>query len=326
MITKLSIFLNIYKKIKFIRAVENKVAEERKNNIIKGPVHLCIGQEAIASAVSEIINIGKNKDRVFGNHRSHAHLLSLGSNLSKFFAELLAKPYGLSKGFGGSMHLFDSSVGFFGSTPIVAGTIPIAIGSAFEQKYLKKKNITIVYFGDGATEEGVFHECLNLSKNYNIPIIFICENNYMASHMHISERQVNSDVSKFSKNIKIKTIKVDGNNVFLLHKEIYKLYKYCKKFKLPGFVEAKTYRWLGHVDWREDVDVGVKRSKSIIKYWKNRDPLILLEKKLIKKKILNFNKIKLIERNISKKILIAWKLALSKKCSTNLLIKNVYGN
>ena len=157
-----------------IRITENKLALERKNKKIGGPVHLGVGQEGIAVGISSQLN---KKDMVFGAHRSHSHLLALESSVYKLFAEVLGKNTGHSKGMGGSMHLIDKSNGFFGSVPIVAGTVPLATGAALSAKMKKNSQIAVSYFGDGAIEEGIVHESLNLASLLKLPIIFVLENN-----------------------------------------------------------------------------------------------------------------------------------------------------
>ena len=152
-----------------IRKSEQKIAEMKKKAVIKGPVHLGVGQEAIAVGISKRLT---SSDDVFGNHRSHSHLLALGSDLRRFFAEILGKSSGLSKGMGGSMHLLDESVGFYGSVPIVSGTVPLAVGASLSAKLNDSNNIAVSYFGDGAVEEGVVHESMNLAKVLNLPILY----------------------------------------------------------------------------------------------------------------------------------------------------------
>ena len=247
-----------------IRLVENKIAYHKKNGDIKGPVHLGAGQEAIAIGVAENLKKG---DKVFGAHRSHAHILSLGSDIKKLFAEILGKETGHSKGMGGSMHLQDKEKGFYGSVPIVSGTIPIAVGAALASKLKCEKNIAVAYFGDGAVEEGVFHESLNLAKVLDCPIIFVCENNLFSSHMHISKRQPYSSQSRFAISHGIPYRTIDGNNIKECLKTSSELINISRDNSTPTFIEAVTFRLYGHVDWREDIDVGVNRSKKELDLW-----------------------------------------------------------
>ncbi len=203
-----------------IRKVEQKLALEKKNGSILGPVHLGVGQEAIAVGVSQNL---KKTDRVFGGHRSHSHLLSLNPDIYKLFAEVLGKKSGFSKGMGGSMHLFDQSNGFYGATPIVAGTVPLAVGAALASKMQNLKDIGVSYLGDGAVEEGVVHESFNLAKVLKTPVLFVIENNLFASHMHISLRQPSESVSRFADANHIPYKLLDGNDIVSVAQDYFEL-------------------------------------------------------------------------------------------------------
>ena len=253
-----------------IRLVEKHIAESKKNNLIRGPVHLGVGQEAVAVGVSHHL---RPTDFVFGAHRSHSHLLALNSNIFNFFAELLGRSTGLSKGMGGSMHLIDKSVGFCGSVPIVSGTVPLAVGAAMASRLSGNENVSVAYFGDGACEEGVVHESLNLASLNREPVVFVVENNLFASHMHISQRQQSNSTARFALPNNVNSKIVDGNDVVAVSNAACELITNARNGLGPGFLEAVTYRWYGHVDWREDIDVGVNRSKEDILAWKKADPV-----------------------------------------------------
>jgi pyruvate dehydrogenase E1 component alpha subunit len=261
-----------------IRAVERKLADGRRDGIIGGPVHLSVGQEAVAVGVSKYL---RSTDRVFGAHRSHSHLLALGSDIRKLFAEILGRDTGHSRGMGGSMHLWDQSVGFFGSVPIVAGTVPLAVGAAMASRLQSKGDIAVAYFGDGACEEGVVHESMNLAQMQKDPVLFVVENNMFASHMHMSTRQPLNSVSRLAFASDMQFRVVDGNDVLAVSKAASELISAARAGNGPGFIEAVTYRWYGHVDWREDIDVGVNRSKEDVDNWKRRDPILRLCKGMI---------------------------------------------
>lgn len=260
-----------------LRSVEEKIAEERKSGAIGGPVHLGIGQEAIPVGLSENID---STDYVFGAHRSHYHILALDSSIKRLFAEVLGKQAGLSKGMGGSMHLIDTENGFYGSTPIVAGTVSLAVGAALTAKKAKEKQIAVAYLGDGACEEGVVHESFNFASAYDLPILFVCENNFFSSHMHITQRQPEYSISRFASANSIRSIQLDGNNVLDIYGQATDLIAYIRRESKPAFIEAFTYRWRGHVDWRDDTDVGVCRSSEDLSSWKKFDPISTLKSKL----------------------------------------------
>jgi len=305
-----------------IRFVEIKLAKMRKSKAIGGPVHLGAGQEAIAVGVSKFL---RKTDRVFSGHRSHSHLLAQGSSPKKLFSEVLGKRTGFTKGMGGSMHLWDESNGFYGSVPIVAGTVALAVGAGLAAKFQRKNDIAVAYFGDGAVEEGVVHESLNLARQLMIPILFVCENNFFSSHMHISQRQPLESVARFAAANDIEASVIDGNNLIAVENEAERLIELSRKSSVPVFIEAITYRHYGHVDWREDIDVGVNRSGEDLAMWKARDPILriesaLLEAKLISKKELDINKTKIIHQIESD-----WEEALKEpEAEDDSFLKDVY--
>lgn len=253
-----------------IRNTENMLAEKRRQGKIGGPVHLAAGQEAIAVGISNSL---EDKDFIFSAHRSHAHLLALDPNPYGLFAEVLGRSTGLSKGFGGSMHLWNGKSGFKGSVPIVSGTIPLAVGAGLASKLRKDSSIGVAYFGDGAMEEGVVHESLNFASKLEIPILFVCENNYFSSHLHINERQPSRFNARFAVAHQIESRVVDGNNIKSVIENSRELINYIRSSHRPAFLETFTYRLYGHVDWREDIDVGVGRSVDDLNVWRARDPL-----------------------------------------------------
>lgn len=253
-----------------IRKFESIVASGRQSGLIGGPTHLCSGQEAIAAGVSIWLT---SEDFVFSAHRSHGHALALDCDPRELFAEILGKKSGTNGGFGGSMHISDPSRGFVGSVPIVAGTVPLAIGAAFTAKYRGTSKIAVAYFGDGAVEEGVVHESLNLAKVLNLPILFVCENNYFSSHMHVSIRQPSDRLLRFAEAHNIQGKSIDGNDALAVMAAAKELIQIARAGEGPVFLEATTYRHFGHVDWRRDLDVGVNRSKEDLDSWMLLDPI-----------------------------------------------------
>lgn len=266
------------KNMQLIRTVENQIAEMRRVGKIGGPVHLGAGQEAIAVGISNHL---QKSDRVFSAHRSHAHLLALGSDPKALFAEVLGRSTGLTRGMGGSMHLWDQPNGFYGSVPIVAGTVPLAVGAGLAAKMQSTSDIAVAYFGDGAAEEGVVHESLNLASQLKIPILFVCENNLFSSHMHISQRQPLQSVARFAIANGIPYKVVDGNDLIKVNDAAAELINFSRAGNGPVFIEAVTYRQYGHVDWRDDIDVGVNRSSKDLATWRSRDPITRLSRALI---------------------------------------------
>ena len=252
-----------------IRCAEEKIGDEFGKSVIKCPCHLVIGQEAPAVAVAAHIKQG---DRVFGAHRSHAHFLALGGSLHHLLAEVLGKDTGCSRGMGGSMHLLDRAHNFFGSVPIVGATVPIATGAALAAKMDGAGGVAVSYLGDGATEEGVFHESLNFASVFKLPVIYVVENNLFSSHLHISLRQPFDSICRYAAAHGVAWQRVDGNDTVAMAHAASTAIAAARAGQGPQLIEAVTYRWRGHVGHREDNDVGVQRKEGHAE-WKKRDPI-----------------------------------------------------
>lgn len=266
--------IDFLKKMIQIRVVEEEIAHLVSSKSANCPCHLGIGQEAIPVGVSKFL---RKTDRVFGAHRSHGHYLAMGGSSYKLLAEILGKETGCSKGMGGSMHIVDRENGFSGSVPIVSGTIPLAVGAAMAAKMDGKQDIGVAYFGDGACEEGIFHESLNAAISMDLPTLFIAENNLFSSHLDIHLRQPSNKLSRFAEAHKINYAIVDGNDVCQVAKVSEKIINDCRKKNIPGFIEAVTYRILGHVGADPNIDVGLKRMPEDIAAWKKKDPIKRVE-------------------------------------------------
>jgi pyruvate dehydrogenase E1 component alpha subunit len=184
----------------------------------------------------------------------------------------------MSRGMGGSMHLWDEPNGFYGSVPIVAGTVPLAVGCGLAAKLKGSTDIAVVYFGDGAVEEGAVQESLNFAKVLGARVLFVSENNFFSSHMHISLRQPSNATARFAVAHCLPHEVVDGNDVVAVTRAAARLVEPIRRGDGPAFLEAVTFRWLGHVDWREDLDVGVARSADDVHQWRARDPIARLER------------------------------------------------
>jgi TPP-dependent pyruvate/acetoin dehydrogenase alpha subunit len=291
-----------------IRMTEQHLAEKRRDGLIGGPVHLGIGQEAVAVGVSECL---RQSDMVFGAHRSHSHLLALGSSVHRLFAEILGKDTGLSRGMGGSMHLWDQPRGFYGSVPIVGGTVPLAVGAGLAAKLKGVDDVAVSYCGDGAMEEGAVQESLNLARVLEVPVLFVVENNLFASHMHISLRQSSNATSRFAVANDIPYEVVDGNDVTEVAAAAARLVESARGGGGPGFLEAVTFRWLGHVDWRADVDVGVARSDDDLAKWRARDPIARLESAMVTAGHWSATQGETLRSDLKQQIVALWKQAMS---------------
>jgi TPP-dependent pyruvate/acetoin dehydrogenase alpha subunit len=309
------------KSMLIIRYAEEKISEMVVNGIIKCPCHLGIGQEAVAVGVSSFV---KKSDSVFGAHRSHSHFLALNNNVFELFAETLGRVDGCSKGMGGSMHLIDKNNGFYGSVPIVGATIPIAVGAGFAHKFDKKRGMSVSYLGDGATEEGVFHESLNLAKVNNLPVLFVVENNLFASHMHILERQPNISTLRYSKAHNIDSLLVDGNDISAVHNAAKTASDFIRNGNGPFMLECVTYRWKGHVGPSDDNDVGLQRSE-VLNEWKMRDPIKRLTEGMIKNELIDESELVIIEKAVRDIINNSWEDAVKSPFpESDFLFQTVY--
>lgn len=288
-----------------IRKAEEKIGDKVTAGEIACPCHLAIGQEAVAVGVSLAL---RKTDRVFGGHRSHAHYLATGGDLYALFAEVLGKESGCSKGMGGSMHLFSKNTGFYGSAPIVGGTVPLAVGAGLAAQLDKNGDVGVTYFGDGAAEEGAIHESLNFASIFKLPVLFVCENNLFSSHLHIDLRQPANSVARFGQAHRMKTLVVDGNDVNAVFRATTEILKGARAGEGPGFLEAVTYRWRGHVGPREDIDVGVKR-KDDLHLWKQRDPIKRLRDAMISGGFLTSEDYEKISQGVQQEIEALWSLA-----------------
>jgi pyruvate dehydrogenase E1 component alpha subunit len=280
--------------MRLIRYAEEQIAQWAEQGRARCPCHLGIGQEAIATGVGRSL---RPSDRLFGNHRSHGHYLAARGDVFALFAEVLGRAAGCSGGMGGSMHLYDDAHGFLGSVPIVAGTIPIAVGAALAAKMDGSDSVAVAFFGDGASEEGVMHESLNLASSYQLPVVFLCENNQYSSHLDIALRQPSDRISRYADAHRVRAAVVDGNDVTAVARVARELIELARRSE-PVFLEAITYRWLGHVGPKEDLDVGVRRSMDDLHAWKRRDPVRRLEEALVAGKLATREEIALLAQEV----------------------------
>lgn len=316
------VFVRALRDMLVIRYAEEAIAELVEKRAAKCPCHLGIGQEAIPVGISASLQA---TDRVFGAHRSHSHYLALGGSLDALMCEVLGKESGCSNGMGGSMHLYGAEVGFHGSVPIVAGTVPIAVGAALAAKKDGGNDIAVAYFGDGASEEGGVHEALNLAACYDLPVLFVCENNLYSSHLDINLRQPSDRVARFGEAHCMDTVVIDGNNFTEVMHTAENLISGIRSGSGPAFLEAVTYRWRGHVGPNEDVDVGIRRSQEDLKAWKQRDPVARLRTALLDDASVTEAELQKIDEEIRKQVAGAVRVAEAAPYpSENALLKHVY--
>lgn len=295
-----SLLLKMYRTMLLIRRFEETIAAilRQPEKEIKTPCHLYIGQEAVAVGVCAAL---KKTDYVFGAHRSHGCYLAKGGDLNSLAAEIFCRSTGCSHGKGGSMHLASPEVGLMGTSAIVAGSIPLAVGTALASKIRKDKRVSVAFFGDGATNEGVFYESLNLASLYKLPIIFVCENNLYSAHLPISQCLANINISQTAKNFKMPSYRIDGTDVIKVYQTAMQAVKRARRSQGPTFLECLTYRWLGHVGPNDDIDKGL-RSRAELDKWLKKCPIKKLEKYLLKTKLLSTVKTKQSKEKIDQQI------------------------
>ncbi|MFH1641218.1 MAG: thiamine pyrophosphate-dependent dehydrogenase E1 component subunit alpha [Candidatus Omnitrophota bacterium] len=277
-----------------IRRFEESVARIYPEQGMKCPVHLCVGQEAVPSGLCKNL---RDADVFFGSHRSHGYYIASGGDIKALIAELYGKFSGCTKGKGGSQHLACPEKGFLGSSAIVAGTIPIAVGAALSFAMQDKKNVSVVDFGDGAVDEGVFYESLNFSAIRKLPVIFICENNLYATHARQSVRQAEDNIFRKAKLFGVCGIRIDGNNVFEVFTSCRDAIRRARAGKGPTLIECRTYRWLEHVGPDYDYNLGY-RTKKELKIWMKKCPIERLERLLTKRSLVTKSEVAGMYRDI----------------------------
>lgn len=260
-----------------IRLFEERAADLVEAGEIKTPCHLYIGQEAIATGVCAAL---EQSDYIWGGHRSHGHYLAKGGDLRAMMAELYGKSTGCSRGRGGSMHVVAPEVGILGTVPLVAATIPLAVGAGLASKLRGDRRVSVAFFGDGAMEEGHFHESVNLAALYRLPVVFVCENNFYSSHMHLLERRLEDNIYKAGEVHGIPGVCLDGNDVIAVYRFAEEAVTRARNSDGATLLECRTYRWRGHVGPTWDMDVGVKR-KDELKEWLPKDPVARARTRLI---------------------------------------------
>jgi pyruvate dehydrogenase E1 component alpha subunit len=282
-----------------IRRIEEALVTEYPKQEMRCPVHFSIGQEAIAVGVSANLT---RKDWIVSNHRSHAHYIAKGGDLKSFIAELYGKESGCCLGRGGSMHLTDLKAGFLAGIPIVGSSMPIAAGVAMSQSWRKLESLTVAYIGDAAAESGSFHETLNFASLHNLPLLTICENNEYSIFTPLSQRQpINRTITDLASSHGIKTYRGNGDSIL----EVVEVTKEARNYILtnskPAFIEFSTYRLLEHCGPNFDDDLNY-RDPNEVENFTNRDPIVILLKKLIQEKKFTNNDLTLMDETIKLEI------------------------
>ena len=294
--------LEIYKKMFTIRKFEEKVSELFANGFIPGFVLVCLGQEATAVGICSAL---RKDDYITSTHRGHGHCIAKSADVKYMMAELFSKATGYCKGKGGSMHIADTDIGIMGANGIVGGGIAIAPGIAFAAREKGTDRVTVCFFGDGASSQGSFHESLNISAVWKLPVIYVCENNLYANTVPLIKQMNVNDVATKSKAYDIPGVIVDGNNVLSVFKEAEEAVKRAREGNGPTLIECKTYRWHGHYEG----DPELYRSQDEVNQWKKKDPVVLFRSHLLKEMGIDNGVLDEIEKNVSQEIEGAVKFA-----------------
>ncbi|HUV07495.1 MAG TPA: pyruvate dehydrogenase (acetyl-transferring) E1 component subunit alpha [Spirochaetia bacterium] len=265
-----ALLLKIFRDMLLIRRFEDKAGQMYGLKKIGGFCHLYSGQEAVA--VGSIAALDLAKDYVVTAYRDHGHALACGMDPKGLMAELFGKKTGCSRGKGGSMHLFDAGKHMFGGNGIVGAQIPVATGVAFKIHYKKEKGVVLCFFGDGAIHQGSFHESMNLAKIWNLPVVFICENNQFGMGTRFNRVSSVEDLSLMGASYSIPGRQVDGMNVLSVYEEVSKAAKQAREKGLPSFLEIKTYRYKGH----SMSDPATYRTRDEVEEYRKQDPILIM--------------------------------------------------
>jgi len=291
---KIKIFYDMLR----IRRVQEHIESLYLQDEMKTPIHLYNGQEAIAVGICSVL---RNDDYISSNHRSHGHYLAKGGKLRALIAELHCKKDGCSKGFGGSMHLVDTSVGHMGSSSIVGGGIPIGTGLALSIQMKKSPQVSVVFFGDGAADEGVVYESFNFAMLKKLPVIYVLENNQWSVCSHVSARQPDENIFHRASQDLLFTQKVDGNNVTNVYEAGLKAVERARQGFGPSFIECETYRVMGHAGCKNQ-DSKEYRDPKEVETWGKKCPLLHFQNLLFKENVLTHEGLADMEKQIAREI------------------------
>jgi len=277
-----------------IRRFEEKAAEAYALGKIGGFLHLSIGEEAVAAGATSVL---RADDYVISTYREHGHCLAKGSDPRRAMAELFGRRDGFCKGKGGSMHLFDKSHNFLGGHAIVGAHLPLAAGAAFAIKYQGGDQVVVCYFGDGAVAEGEFHESLNLSALWQLPVIYVCENNRYAMGTALERALAETEIWKFGRSYNMPCEPVDGMDVLAVREVVGRAVERARKDKSPTLIEARTYRFRGHS--MRDPAGAVYRTKDEVEREKLRDPIVLFRDRVLREGTLAEADVRTIEKDVN---------------------------
>ena len=293
----------MYRKMLEIRFFEEKVFELYAQNLVPGTIHLYAGEEAVAVGICN--NLRKD-DYITSTHRGHGHCIAKGAELKRVMAEILGKKTGYCKGKGGSMHIADFSIGMLGATAVVGGGIPIAVGAGLSIKLRGTDQVVSCFFGEGASNQGTFHESINMAAIWKLPVIFVCENNLYAMGTCQSRAMAIENVADRATAYGIPGEAVDGNDVLAVYEAAREAVERARKGEGPTLIECKTYRHKGH----SRIDPAKYRPKEEVEEWLAKDPIKRFKEKLLQTNTLVEAEIQQIEKEVSAEIEEAVKFAM----------------
>jgi acetoin:2,6-dichlorophenolindophenol oxidoreductase subunit alpha len=272
--------LALYERMLLIRRMEEKLSADSAAGVLPGAVHLYIGQEAVAAGVCMQL---EDTDWITSTHRGHGHFLGKGGDPKAMMAEIWGKKTGICQGMGGSMHVADLSKGILGANGIVGGGLAISVGAAFGEKLSDSGRIAVCFFGDGASNQGVFMECLNVSTLWGLPLVFVCEHNHFSEFTR-AEQVTSGNIVDRARAFKIHTAVVDGNDVEAVWNATAEAVARARQGSGPCFIEAETYRIKGHMEFEKELLAGgAYRNQQEIDAWMARDPIARWGGKLIER-------------------------------------------
>ena len=295
--------IKMYRKMLEIRFFEEKVFELYGQNLVPGTIHLYAGEEAVAVGVCNALS---QDDYITSTHRGHGHCIAKGADLKRTMAEILGRETGYCKGKGGSMHIADFSIGMLGATAIVGAGLPIAVGAALSAKLRKTGQVVACFFGEGASNQGTFHESINMASAWKLPVIFVCENNLYAMGTRQSRIMNIENISDRAPSYGIPGVSVDGNDVLAVYEAAQVATERARRGEGPTLIECKTYRHKGH----SRVDPAKYRPREEVEEWLRKDPIKRLRDKLIQTDISMEAELQEIEKGVSNEIEDAVKFAV----------------
>lgn len=295
--------IGLFKQMVLIRRTEEQLARAHAAGLVHGACHTYVGEEAVATGVCAHL---RADDTLLSTHRGHGHAIAKGVGPRELMAELFGRATGVSHGRGGSMHIFAPEVGVLGTSGIVGPSILMATGAGYSYKLLKQDRVSVAFFGDGASNNGAFHEGLNLAAIWKLPVLYVCENNQYATEVPFGSVAGNPVVAERAKSYGIPGYRVDGNDVIAVYETAREAVRRARAGEGATLIEAFTYRTRAHSEGMRDAGY---RTRDEVESWRNRDPIVLLRDRLIAEEIAKADELSRVEATIQSEVEAAFNLA-----------------